>query len=109
MSASETNIIGFPNLVELTLMQNEADFVEPNLTLVLRSMDKKDRRRLNLHFERVGDFILHPFAGFIQFTQIVITPIQSWQWERYKYKVSEVEHNTISFYCLDFTMDIEDR
>ncbi len=98
----EMHFAQFPNLVRFELLQADGELMEPDLVIELRPMDPKDKRRLHLTFTRVGSLVLHPFGGFIQFSQLEVTSIEDWQWERYKYRVHEVEHDALSFYCWEY-------
>ena len=80
---------------------------ELSLELWLRMYENEndDPRRLRLSFIGVRD-LKAAFQGFTLLPRIEIRSIHTYQWERLRYEVKDVEGNTFSFFCYSFQAQI---
>lgn len=97
----------FHILEKLEICQDEINGT--SLGLVLRATGHEDKRRLFMKFNSVVNLRLTPQPGTaLSICQLEITPIKDLQWESVNYSVKEVEDDTLSFLCRDFSARIEE-
>jgi len=77
------------------------------LNIEVRHIDSRETHNLLLSFEGVLNLRLTPPARMaLQIITLEIRSVRSQQWEGVNYSVKEIEHDTLSFLCRDFTAQL---
>ena len=75
----------------------------------MKLSNSNNKKKLMLKFKGVVNLqITPPERCPIYFSQLEIYSIKDRQWEGVRYSVKEVENDTISFLCKNFTVSIEE-